>query len=86
MRCPSDPSRDPYGILERLGLESTGEEIPHRVRRLLLHGGRDVGIGIEGESGAVVTQHGRQGFHVHSVLQRKDRECVPKLMQAEDGE
>ena len=45
-----DPSRDPYQSLERLGLESTGEETAHRIRRLLLHGGRDVGIGIEGET------------------------------------
>ena len=41
-----DPSRDPYQSAERLGLESTGEEIPYRIRRLLLHRGRDVGVGI----------------------------------------
>ena len=48
LRYRSDPSRDPYGSSERLGLESTGEETSHRVRRLLLHGSRDVGVGIEG--------------------------------------
>ena len=59
---------------ERLGLESTGEEVPHRVRRLLLHGGRDVGVSVKSESGAVVAQHGGEGFHVYSVLQ--DRKSV----------
>lgn len=37
LRQAVDPSRDPYGNLERLGLESTREEILHCVRRLFLH-------------------------------------------------
>ena len=69
LRYRSDPSRDPYGNLERLGLESTGEEIPHRVRRLLLHGRGDVGVGIQGEPGAVVSQHGGERLYVYSILQ-----------------
>lgn len=56
LRCPSDPSRDPYGNSERLGLESTGEEIPHCVRRPLLHGGGDVGVSIQGEPSAVAAR------------------------------
>ena len=41
-----DPSRDPYQSSERKLLESAGEETPHRIRRLLLHGGGHVGAGI----------------------------------------
>ena len=68
LRWTVDPSCDPYGIPERLGLESTREEIPHCVRRLLLHGGRDVGVGVQSEACGVVAQHGGEGFHVHTVL------------------
>ena len=64
-----DPSRDPYQSAERKSLESTGEEIPYRICRLLLHGGGHVGVSVKGESGAVVAQHGGEGLHVHSVLQ-----------------
>ena len=67
-----DPSRDPYQSAERKSPESAGEEVPHRVRRLFLHGGRDVGIGVEGEACAVVSQHGGEGFHVYAVLQGQD--------------
>ena len=77
LRSRFDPSRDPYQSVERLGLKSTGEEIPHRVRRLLLHGGRDVGIGIEGKASRVVPQHGGEGFDIYPVLQGQHRECVP---------
>ena len=58
LRWAVDPSRDPYGNLERKSPESAGEETPYRIRRLLLHGGRDVGVGVQGEPGAVVSQHG----------------------------
>ena len=71
------------GSSERLGLESTGEETPHRIRRLLLHGGGNVGIGVQGEPGAVVAQHGGEGFHVHAVLQGQDRECVSQVMESD---
>lgn len=63
-----DPSRDPNQSLERLGLESTGEETAHRVRRLLLHRGGHVGVGVQGEAGRLVSQHGGEGFHVHAAL------------------
>ena len=82
LRLRFDPSRDPYGSSERLGLESTGEETSHRVRRLLLHGSRDVGVGIEGKPGGVVPQHGGQGFYVHPVLQGQHRKCVTKVVEA----
>ena len=35
LRCPSDPSRDPYQSSERKSSESAGEEIPNCVRRPL---------------------------------------------------
>ena len=76
LRYRSDPSRDPYGNLERLGLESTGEETPYGVRRLLLHGHGDVGVGVQSEPGGVVTQHCGEGFYIYSVLQRQHGKCV----------
>ena len=69
LRRAVDPSRDPYQRSERLGLESTGKETPHGVRRLFLHGCGDVGVGVQREPGGVVAQHRGQGFHVYSVLQ-----------------
>ena len=76
----------PFGCqsAERKSPESAGEETPHRVRRLLLHGGRDVGVGVQGEPGGVVSQHGGEGFDVYPVLQGQDRECVSKLVEAEN--
>jgi len=74
---PFDPSRDPYGSSERSGLESAREEAAHRICRLFLHRGRDVGVGVQGESGAVVAQHSGEGLYVYAVLQRQDGECVP---------
>ena len=72
LRSRFDPSRDPYQSVERLGLKSTGEEIPHRVRRLLLHGGSHMGVGVEGETGTVMPQHGGEGFYVYAVLQSQN--------------
>ena len=34
----------------------------HAVRRLLLHGSGNAGIGVQGEPGAVVAQHGGEVF------------------------
>ena len=67
-----DPSRDPYQSVERKSPERTGEEIPHRVRRLLLHGGSHMGVGVEGETGTVMPQHGGEGFYVYAVLQSQN--------------
>ena len=76
LRSRFDPSRDPYQSAERKLPESAGEETPHRVRRLFLHGGGDVGVGIKGKPGGVMAQHGGEGFYVHAVLQGQNRECV----------
>jgi len=72
-----DPSLNPYGNPEWSGLESAGKEAAHRVCRLFLHRSGDVGVGVQGETGAVVAQHGGQGLLVYSILESKDRECVP---------
>ena len=72
LRWTVDPSRDPYGNLEWKSPESAGEEIPHRVRRLLLHGGSHMGVGVEGETGTVMPQHGGEGFYVYAVLQSQN--------------
>ena len=77
LRWTVDPSRAPYQSSERKLPESSGEEAPHRVRRLLLHGGGDVGVGIEGKPGREMAQHSGEGFYVHAVLQGQNRECVP---------
>ena len=80
---PLGRERDPHGNSERLGLESTGEGTPHRVRRLLLHGGGDVGVGVQGESCRIMAQHGGEGFHIHAVLQGQHRKCVTKVCQCQ---
>ena len=72
LRYRFDPSRDPYQSAERKSPESAGEEIPHRVRRLLLHGGSHMGVGVEGETGTVMPQHGGEGFYVYAVLQSQN--------------
>ena len=53
----------------------------HGLRRLPL--GRDchMGVGIQGEPGAVVTQHAGHRFHVHPVLQGQGGEGVPQIME-----
>ncbi len=45
-------------------------DTPDGVRRLPLHPLGGVGIGVQCEACAVVTQRVGQGFHVHSMLQR----------------
>ena len=36
-----------------------------------------MGVGVQGNPGAVVAQHAGDGFHIHSVLQGQSCECVP---------
>ena len=81
LRWTVDPSRDPYGNLERLGLESVGEKIPYRVCRLLLHRGGYMGVGVQRKPGGVVAQHGGEGFDIYSVLQGQHRKCVTERVQ-----
>lgn len=82
LRRAVDPSRDPYGNLERLGLESVGEKIPYRVCRLLLHRGGYMGVGVQRKPGGVVAQHGGEGFDIYSVLQGQHRKCVSEVVES----
>ena len=78
-----DPSRDPYGNLERLGLESTGAETAHSIRCLLLHGGGNMGVCVQGKTRRVVSQHSGEGFYVYTILQGQNRECKPQVMESD---
>ncbi len=52
-------------------------KISHRLRCLILHLPGGVGVGAEGESGVVVTQHTADCFHVYPILECQGREGVP---------
>ena len=54
-----------------------GQDLTHGVRRLPLGLGGHVGIGIQGKPGGVVSQHSRDRFDVHAVLERQGGEGVP---------
>ena len=49
----------------------------HFLGCLPLGGGGNVSIGVQGETGAEVAQNGRDGFHVHPILQGQGSEGVP---------
>ncbi len=80
----SDPNRDPYGIPERSGLETSGEETAHRSGRLALGGRGHMGIGVQGEPSAEVSQHPGYRFHVYPVLEGQGGKGVSKLVEAEN--
>lgn len=48
------------------------QHTPHRIRRLPLGGGGDVGVGVQGEPGAVVAQH---AAHCLDVVPRNGPAC-----------
>ena len=72
----SDPNADPNGSGQRKASDSTGEDIPHGLRRLELCVGGDMGVGVQREACGVVTQHRGHGFYIHAVLERHGCEGV----------
>ena len=54
-------------------------ELPHRIRRLLLHFGGNVGVGAKGETHVEVPQHAGDRLDVHAVLQSNCGECVSEI-------
>ena len=53
----------------------------HRFRRLSLSRGGHMGVGVQGEPGAVMAQHPRDGLYVHPVLQSQSCEGVSQIME-----
>ena len=43
-----------------------------------------MGVGVQGESGAVVTKHTLHRFDIYSILECQGRKRVPKLVEAEN--
>ena len=82
----SDPNADPNGSGQRKGLYRTGEDIAHRLCRLELGVGGDVGVGVQRETCGVVTQHRGHGLHVHAVLQGHRREGVAEIVESDAGQ
>lgn len=52
------------------------------VRRLPLHPLGGVGVGVQGETCAVVAQGVGGGFHVHTMLQGQGSERMSEVMEA----
>ena len=71
--CSADYSAD----FLPAGLHIYRQHIPHRVRRLNLRGRRDVGVGVQREPRAVVSQHPAHRLDVHAVLESQRSKRVP---------
>ena len=54
------------------------------VRSLHAHAGRGVDVGAEREPRAVMSEHFGECPHIHAVFECQGRECVPKLVEAEN--
>ena len=86
-----DPNRDPYGSKNRPGggistsglpvfsLASEGicQNFSHGFRRLLLGRCRDVGVGVQGETGLGVAQDAGEGLGIYAAGQSVGGEGVP---------
>lgn len=59
------------------GLHRLVDDAADGVRRFPLHPLGGVGIGVQCEARAVVTQGIREGFHIYAVLQRQGCEGMP---------
>lgn len=49
-------------------MQILSQESAYLLRRVLLHLGGDVSIGIQSEARGVVSQHAGQGFHIHPIF------------------
>ena len=58
-------------------LHDLRHEIAHLFCCTFLHLARDVRVSAEREARIEVSEHTRYGFHVHAVLERQGRECMP---------
>ena len=55
----------------------------HRFNRLPLGRGGHMGVGVQGEPGAVVTQHAGHRFHVHPILEGQGSEGMPQIVESD---
>lgn len=69
-----------------LSLNSRPQHPVHFLGRLPLGGGGNVSVGVQGETGAEVAENGRDGFHVHPVLQGQGGEGVPQIVEPHIGQ
>ena len=76
-----DPNRDPYGISERSGLETAGEDTAHRFGRLALGGRGHMGVGVQGKPRREVPQHPGHRLDVHPVLKGQGCEGMPQIVE-----
>lgn len=70
-------SRPVLPFLEIFLLHRLTDDRADGVRRILLHLGCGVGVGVEGEACGVVAQGSREGFHVYAVLEGQGGEKMP---------
>ena len=57
-------------------LQDLCHKISHSFRRLILHLSGGMGVGAEGKSGVIVSQHIADGFYVHTVLEGQGCETL----------
>ena len=76
------PDRKPAflsGVFFFLSLQDLFHKVTHGLGSLVLFLPGGVGVGAEGESGVVVTQHAGYRLDVHAVLQSRGCEGVPQI-------
>ena len=58
------------------------EKIPHRLRGFPLRVRRHMGVSVQREARGVMAEHGTDGFHIDTVLERERRESVAEVVKA----